>query len=102
MTKKKKYRWFIQPLDSHTNQVLAAEITEENLRRDVVCGDHKKRNLWQCEYPMVNYLMKSRSALKIRFRVFVQAGEGVVREWNLTRRRKKEQRRKVRKTKRSL
>ena len=79
MRKKRNYSWFIEPRDSHTNEVLARELTEDDFKKGVLCVDGR-HNLWQCPWDFVRNLIKSRKTLKVNFKVFNQQGNGAIRE----------------------
>lgn len=72
MALSRSYTWFIEPLDSHTNEVLARELPEENFCRNMLCEDGKERDLWECKSQFVSYLRKSAKCLHIRFKVYVR------------------------------
>lgn len=76
--KRREYRWFVEPMDSHTNQVIAQIVCEENLHMDKLCGDGERRNLWEMPHKIVQMLEGERS---LRFGVFVQRGGGAIRKW---------------------
>lgn len=80
MAKARIYTWFLEPSDSHTNEVFSREISEENLNRDIVCGDGRRRTLWVCDVQTVSMFWRSRQDLKIRFKIFCQEGHGKPRE----------------------
>ena len=69
---KREYEWFLKPTGNvaHTNEVLSRNISEENAMQDVLCQDGKKRDLWRCPSGIVFMLWRSRSNLKITFRIF--------------------------------
>lgn len=80
---KREYEWFLEPTGnvSFTNEVLGKNLGEENAMEGVLCQDGKKRNLWRCPSGMVIMLWRSRSNLKITFRIFSKAlPNGQVRE----------------------
>jgi hypothetical protein len=79
----KEYTWFLEPLDSITNNALASELAETNFLREAICSDGEKRNLWQCEYPLVNAFIRSRRIKNFKFNVFIKEGGGGIRKWNL-------------------
>ncbi len=80
MAKARIYAWFVEPSDSHTNEVFSREISEENLNRDIVCEDRRRRTLWACDNQTVSMFWRSRQDLKIRFKIFCQEGNGKIRE----------------------
>lgn len=78
-----KYSWFIEPLDSFTNEVISRELPEENCSRETLCADGKKRNLWRCGYALISQLKRSKKYSNLKFRVFVRQGGGKIRQFNL-------------------
>lgn len=67
---KREHEWFLEPRDSHTNEVISKNVGEENILQNVVCADGQKHNLWRCPSGMVTMLWRSRGNLKIRFQIF--------------------------------
>jgi hypothetical protein len=78
---KREYMWFIEPLDSATNEALSRELSEEKFCREIICGDGKKRNLWGCRWEFVYSFKMSKSASGFRFKVFNRRGGGKIREF---------------------
>jgi len=76
---KRKYVWYIEPLDSATNEVLSRELA--GFSRKVICEDSKKHNLWDCSWDFVFALKKSKKHLDLKFRVFNRRGMGQIREF---------------------
>lgn len=77
--RERQYRWFVEPLDGgFTNQVIARRVSEENFYIDKLCGDGAKRNLWEVSRLVVRELEQNHD---LRFNVFVQEGDGVLRRW---------------------
>ncbi len=82
--KKRKYTWYIEPLDTHTNAIIAGEIdSETNFYRQRLCDDFTKRNLWQVTAKFAKIMDKSRSEKNLDFHILVQEGNGQIRLWNL-------------------
>ncbi len=79
------YTWYLYPQDDHTNEVLSRSLPGEDFVENKKCSDGKKRHLWRCDYQFVNRL-KGCSALK--YRVFVQEGDGQVRPRRFPRKKK--------------
>lgn len=77
-----KYQWFVEPLDSLTNETISRELTEENCLRGALCADGKKRNLWSCDYSLISKLRRSRK-IGLKFNVFVRQGGGKIRQFKL-------------------
>jgi len=69
---KRSYEWFLEPRNNHSNEVISRNIAEENFSENVICADGQSRNLWRCPSGMVFMLWRSRSNLKITFRIFVR------------------------------
>lgn len=75
---KKHHDWFIWPKNSHTNEVVAKMAQngdnrfEEGTLTNVLCEDHKRRNLWRIEEQDAWILWRSRVDLK--FEVFNRLG----------------------------
>ncbi len=75
---KVRYTWFIEPLDSHTNEVLARRLPEENASCHTL-EDGQEHNLWQCASDFVWFLKRSQENLALRFKVYNKAGQGKIR-----------------------
>jgi len=78
--KKRDYKWFVEPLDSHTNGVISNEVPEENFSHGVICEDGKPHNLWECSFQVVSALMRSQRNLNLQFKIFNREGKGKIRE----------------------
>lgn len=77
--KNKEYRWYVEPLDAHTNEVVAREVGAERLHLGLPDEDGIPRNVWECQWPLVNILRRSRKQLNLQFLVFVREGQGKMR-----------------------
>ncbi len=68
-TVKKEYFWYVQPLDSHTNEVVATQLPEKS-------GDffNKKGNLWECSLEFVTSLCASRADFNLKFEIWGKQG----------------------------
>lgn len=76
------YTWYVEPLDSYTNQVVATRISEENAHDGIRCEDGISRYLWECSHSFIAELKRSQEDLGVRFKVFCREGKsGAVREW---------------------
>lgn len=83
MKQKREYVWFVEPMDSNTNMVIAQELSEENFGR-VKCEDEKKHNLWRCSWDFVLSLQKSKRVLGLNFRSYNKQGtQGKIRNCTL-------------------
>lgn len=74
LRRKVRYEWFIESLDSHTNEVIMRECPAEETLRKVLCGDGASRDLVRCGYELIAKLIKSEFDLNIRFRIFNRLG----------------------------
>ncbi len=74
------YTWYIEPQDSHTNEVMASNLDEENALRDVLCADDRRHNLWQCPSGILFMLVRSRIDMNIKFKIFGRQGNGKIRD----------------------
>ncbi len=82
--KREKYSWFIEPLDSYTNGVIARELSGENFEREILCGDKVKRNLWRCaSYDIIAKLLRRKNDINVKFNIFVREGGGKIRRFFL-------------------
>lgn len=79
MPKERDYRWYVEPLDDDTNKVVGRKKWEDSMLEGVRCSDGLRRNLWLCDRDLINALNKSKSSLNLRFRVYVQEGDGEIR-----------------------
>lgn len=76
------YRWYVEPLDEHTNGIIARELTVTECAEEKLCADNVRRNLWECGRKWLTYLKRSSTTAQLRFKVFVQEGfNGRIREW---------------------
>ena len=83
MGRKRKYVWFVKPLDASTNEAISREVPEENFQHGVLCADGLRRNLWGCSFQIFSALQKSRRSLNLKFRAFNRCGNGKIRECDL-------------------
>ena len=65
-----RYEWFVEPQNSHTNNIFSQNIDEEDYLEGLICADKQKHNLWRCRISLIRYLWHSRDDLEIRFRIF--------------------------------
>ena len=82
MERQRSYKWFIEPKDSHTNEVISRELTSEGYEsetRDLYCNDDKQHNVYRVSYDFLVYVIASKDHLHLRFKVFVQEGNGQIR-----------------------
>jgi hypothetical protein len=93
--KKREYKWFIEPLDAKTNQVLAEELPESNAGRHIICADGKPHNLWGCSSGFLSSFIRNKRPLDLKFKAYARAGEGKIRECNRWYQHKKRRRNKT-------
>lgn len=67
---KRKYVWFLEPKDSHTNEVVANALQDEGSFNSVLCADGISRNLWQCSAELAKSFWASKQDLALKFDVF--------------------------------
>ena len=77
----REYTWFLEPLDSHTNEAISREVDENSSKRDVLCSDKKKRDLWECLYSGLTKFRRSKTQLSLKFQVWRRKGAGAVTPW---------------------
>jgi len=70
----KEYTWYIEPLDSDTNETISQELPEQNFSHDITCQDGRTHNLWECSYNFAYAFFRSRKALNLRFNVYNKEG----------------------------
>lgn len=80
------HKWFIEPLDAKTNDVLARNqqfLCDEQIFDGALCSDGKPHRLWGCtDYAFVSKFDKSRAQLGISYKIWHQEAQGKIREWN--------------------
>ena len=84
----RKHTWYLEPRDSRTNEVFARTLAsstqggdlgfEESLLKDVLCADDKRHTLWRFPSGLVFMLQRSRSDMRIKFRIWCQEGNGKI------------------------
>lgn len=86
--KERSYRWYVEPLDSHTNEVIGRYDRfhdEIFCLFGVICDDGKKHDLWECESrSTLTKIENSKRELNLHFSIWVQEGRhGVIRRWTV-------------------
>ena len=79
---KRKYTWYVEPLDDQTNSTISGHVTEKSTTAEcrlVKCGDGEKRNFWRCDFGFVKLLHASKESLELKFRVYNQVDKGPIR-----------------------
>lgn len=78
VVKQRKYVWYLEPRDSHTNEVFSKNpsLDNEDCQIGRICADEKPHNLWKCPSGMLLMFLRSRNDMEIKFRVWSQEGNG--------------------------
>ncbi len=80
----RRYRWYVEPKNQHTNESICMMSSEENIYPGRVCSDGHPHDLFETTRPYVDFLIRSRRTQPaLDFRVWVQEGDGMVRRWYL-------------------
>lgn len=93
--KKRRYSWYFEPQDAHTNEVIGKYINNLSEKDGsdagkLLCQDGQKRDLWQCAYWVITRFLINRDQLKLKFGVFVREGaSGPIRQWQFRNDKKK-------------
>jgi hypothetical protein len=74
MKRERDYRWYVEPLDSETNKVIAEGKWDDSILEGVTCADGSRRNLWLCDREFIAKLKRSKKALNLKFTIYVQEG----------------------------
>jgi len=80
MTKGGGFKWYLEPKNSHTNEVISKSpgVSEENCHIGKVCADEESHNLWEVPSGVAFMLHRSRSDMKLKLRVWGQEGNGKI------------------------
>ncbi len=71
--KERTYRYYVEPLDDHTNEVLARELSPRYECEERTLWTGRKCQAWEVQdRRFVNFLQKSRRSLKIDFNAYIQ------------------------------
>jgi hypothetical protein len=78
--RKRTYRWYVKPLDAHTNRVLNDAGLEYIGEKK--CSEGKKGLFWEApNHQSIRYLQRSKSEAELKFDVYVQEGNNSLRLW---------------------
>lgn len=69
---KTRFFWFVEPLDSHTNEVFARELIHLDCYCNVVDDKRNRHSVWECSLEMLEYFCRSRRDQNLRFNVFAR------------------------------
>lgn len=73
--KERTYRYYVEPLDDYTNEVLARELSPRYECGERTLWTGRKCQAWEVpDRRFVNFLQSSRQSLKIKFDAYVQEG----------------------------
>jgi hypothetical protein len=93
MADKPVTKWFIEPLNAQTNEVISKSqqfLSEEKMLNGVTCEDEEKHQLWEVnDYAFVTKLCCCRRQFGLSFNVWNQTGTGKIRLWTFHLRKKK-------------
>lgn len=73
------YQWFLEPLDAHTNKVVANFLSsisclEENILSSVVTEKGEIMAFQMRDYRDISYFLRSKDSLNLRFRIYNRRG----------------------------
>jgi hypothetical protein len=84
---KQEYQWFVEPLDSHTNEVIA-RLLEQDMGADLttITDEHgETKEAFIVEHKHIQALENSKKQQNLRFRKYNRKGkDGKIREWKFT------------------
>jgi len=95
---KKAYEWYLEPLDSFTNDVIARRLitrngdSEDDRALRMIDTESKVHSVWAVDHPFVAQIQKSKRSFSqpLRFNVFNRRGSyGPLRLWQLALKKKK-------------
>ncbi|OHA18038.1 MAG: hypothetical protein A3H57_03150 [Candidatus Taylorbacteria bacterium RIFCSPLOWO2_02_FULL_43_11] len=70
---KARYKWYVEPEDAATNNVISRLLPEENACPEAECNDGKKHSLWACTgWTLIGKLNASRVDLRLRYQIWVK------------------------------
>jgi hypothetical protein len=68
-----EYRWYIQPGNDHTNEVLSRDLFDFGRRKARIKGKIEEIPVWEAAYAYVAYFQRShRNNQRIEFKVYTQ------------------------------
>ncbi len=87
--KKKRYSWYIRPLDVHTNNIIANQLPPENFFDGALCADGKHHPLWKCEFSNIIDFQRSKKQCGLKFHIYRRVGQGKIQKLDFLFRKKK-------------
>ncbi len=88
MERQRDYKWYVEPLDSHTNLAVSMQLSEENFGQ-FACEDGQYHNLWKCSGKMARFFWKSKENSGLILDIYCQEGNGKIRRCNFLFKKKK-------------
>ncbi len=98
----REYIWFVEPLNSDTNEVIAQQLPASDFNSEIACADGRKHNLWTCSYQFAMSSIESKESFNLHFKIWGKQGHhGKIRDktFLFSKKWKKIQRAKKQKTK---
>jgi len=74
-----EYVWYLEPLDSSTNEVISRVLAEDDFVGKLAT-DRDRRQLWQCPIALIPVFVDSQKSLNLRFRIYNRKNNGEVRD----------------------
>jgi len=82
MAAKKYYRYYAQPLNDHTNEVLSSELSPRNECAEQKLWNGKVRKAWEVpEHYLIAFFQRSRQNANLKFIPYIQEGNHPLRPW---------------------
>jgi len=69
-----EYIWFIEPLNSDTNEVIAQQLAKSNFNSQIICADGRKHNLWTCSNQFAMSSVESKESFNLHFKIWGKQG----------------------------
>jgi hypothetical protein len=70
---KRIFTWYIEPLDSSTNEVLSNQLPEEDYCNNIKC-ENGRHNLWKCNWKFIEVFLKSQKNFNLKFGIYCKQG----------------------------
>ena len=70
----REYIWFIEPLNSDTNEVIAEQLPASDFNREIVCVDGRNHNLWKCSHQFAMSSVESKESFNLHFKIWGKQG----------------------------
>lgn len=66
--------WYMEPLDTHTNEMFAQNIPGNDTCPQKMCGDGVRRDLWRCSRKELHRFDEDRNEKGLSFQSYSQNG----------------------------